>query len=166
MPKVNCKVCDQSFYTKPFLLKRGWGLYCSRKCHYLSMKIGHKIKCEICNKFVYRSLGKIKNSKSGKFFCSKSCQTIWRNHQYIGSNHKLWKGGFSVNYRKLLTKENKKIFCRLCNEADKRVLAVHHIDKNRANNNVNNLIWLCHNCHYLVHYDSLEERRLTKIADK
>jgi len=26
-----------------------------------------------------------------------------------------------------------------------------HIDSNRKNNNLNNLIWLCMNCYYLVH---------------
>jgi hypothetical protein len=162
MPKVNCKICNKSFYTKPFSLKMGWGLFCSKECHYLFMKKGHEIKCEICNKTVYKSIAQLKKSKSGKFFCSKSCQTVWRNQQYVGSNHKLWKGGLGVNYRKLLTKENKKIFCRLCKERDKRILAVHHIDKNRTNNKINNLVWLCHNCHYLVHCDNLEKQQLSK----
>ncbi|MBI4281264.1 HNH endonuclease [Candidatus Uhrbacteria bacterium] len=32
-----------------------------------------------------------------------------------------------------------------------RVLLVHHIDENRKNNVLSNLVWLCRNCHFLVH---------------
>jgi predicted HNH restriction endonuclease len=38
-----------------------------------------------------------------------------------------------------------------------RVLAVRHIDQNHKNNNVENLAWLCHNCHHLVHNDKVEQ---------
>jgi predicted HNH restriction endonuclease len=39
---------------------------------------------------------------------------------------------------------------------------VHHIDKDRTNNTLKNLAWLCHNCHYLVHHDKLEMQRFLK----
>jgi predicted HNH restriction endonuclease len=42
--------------------------------------------------------------------------------------------------------------CVLCKVSDKRILAVHHKDNNRKNNKVENLVWLCHNCHILVHH--------------
>jgi len=49
-------------------------------------------------------------------------------------------------------KENKiKPICSKCGFEDKRVLVIHHKDYNRKNNNINNLIWLCRNCHYLIH---------------
>ena len=41
---------------------------------------------------------------------------------------------------------------RLCKTVDTRVLAVHHIDGNKKNNVVDNLAWLCNNCHHLVHH--------------
>jgi 5-methylcytosine-specific restriction endonuclease McrA len=47
-------------------------------------------------------------------------------------------------------------YCGRCKLVDKRVLAVHHKDKNRENNALSNLMWLCHNCHYLVHHDKSE----------
>lgn len=50
--------------------------------------------------------------------------------------------------------------CFRCRVSDIRVLAVHHADENRTNNGVENLIWLCHNCHYLIHHDILEKKRM------
>jgi hypothetical protein len=32
------------------------------------------------------------------------------------------------------------------------MLAVHHLDEDRANNAVDNLVWMCHNCHHLIHH--------------
>jgi predicted HNH restriction endonuclease len=57
--------------------------------------------------------------------------------------------------------------CLLCKEKDKRVFAVHHVDGNHKNNKVSNLTWLCHNCHHLVHCDSVEWKRLAdKLANR
>ena len=43
--------------------------------------------------------------------------------------------------------------CGICKISDKRVLVVHHVDSNRKNNTFKNLMWLCRNCHCLVHFD-------------
>ena len=46
----------------------------------------------MCKQEVYRTPGDIRESKSGKFFCSKTCQTNWRNtNVFVGVNHKNWK---------------------------------------------------------------------------
>lgn len=97
----------------------------------------------------------IKKSKSGKFFCNKSCQTIWRNKYFSGSKHPMWKGGIH-SYRTAIKRFGKKTQCKLCNIKDIRLLAVHHLDKNRKNNKKENLIWLCHNCHHLVHRHNIK----------
>lgn len=41
--------------------------------------------------------------------------------------------------------------CQKCGVDDMRVLTVHHKDRNRKNNNIENLEVLCYNCHYLNH---------------
>jgi len=41
--------------------------------------------------------------------------------------------------------------CNKCGIIDKRVLLVHHKDKNRYNNNIENLEVLCWNCHIIKH---------------
>ncbi len=151
MPIVECKICSKSFYAKPFWIKRGFGNYCSPECQHLGRRNGQFFKCFICAKEVYKPLSKIKHSKSQKFFCSKSCQTIWRNSEFIGSKHANWKDGRAA-YRSVLTRYKVPKKCKICQTEDVRVLATHHLDKNRKNNDVDNLVWLCHNCHFLVHF--------------
>ncbi len=162
MPHVKCQICTNSFYAKPRHLKVGWGKYCSKKCQNESQKTGNFFPCRICDKEVWRMQKSIAHSASQNFFCSKSCQTVWRNKLYSGPNHTFWKNGIRA-YRKILLRSDKKIFCRLCETEDYRILAVHHIDEDRNNNALDNLTWLCHNCHYLIHHDKVEMKRLMVI---
>ncbi len=150
MEKRNCENCNSSFMAKEWSLKRGWGKFCSRRCHYLKTRNGKIISCEICGKEKYRNPIKLKLSKSGKFFCSKSCQTVWRNQEFSGPRHKMWKDGSST-YRDVLTKARIKQTCAFCRIKDTRVMVAHHKDRNRKNYDLDNLMWLCHNCHYRIH---------------
>lgn len=160
MTIVNCKKCKKEFYAKPSWLKKGWGKYCSPKCHHEGLKKGEFVACSICNKKIWRKPRQLKHSKSGKYFCSKSCQTLWRNTiVFVGENHPNWKNGETI-YRQILKRSKRKQLCILCKNTDKRVLAVHHLDKNRKNVKLENLIWLCWNCHFLVHHDKDTKKRL------
>src|SRR4030042_2116007 len=150
-----CKVCNKKFYAKPNWLKRGWGKYCSRECQHIAQKRGKFVYCEICKKKIWRKPRQLKHSQSEKYFCTKSHQTLWRNRIFVGPRHPNWKGGKNIEYRKLLSRNKIKPVCKLCGCQDKRILAVHHLDKDRKHNSIENLIWLCHNCHHLVHHYSL-----------
>lgn len=79
---------------------------------------------------------------------------------YIGSRHPNWTGGRNVNYRKILTRAKVAAVCGICNARDERVLAVHHKDHNHKNNKILNLLWLCHNCHFLVHHHESERQKI------
>jgi len=147
---------------KPSYLRRGWGKYCSINCKREGQKNGKWISCFICNKQIYRSQKQLKHSKSKKYFCSKSCQALWRNSIYVGSNHPLWKGGKHQDYRKILIKSGISLKCKLCGCEDKRVLVAHHINEKRTNNSAKNLVWLCLNCHYLVHHDKKSKKQLVR----
>jgi hypothetical protein len=163
MPNIKCKICNSEFYARPSYIKNGHGIYCSNECHYEDVKRSRiRHKCFTCGIEVYRTKAKTKNSKSQKFFCSKSCQTRWRNTVFVGKKHNGWKGGLALNYRNILTKSGELGTCKLCGLRDKRVLAVHHVDENRFNHDVKNLAWLCHNCHRLVHRDKVEKQRFIK----
>lgn len=158
MPQVKCHFCTNDFYAKPSWLKNGYGKYCSIKCRSEAQRNGNKFNCFICNKEVYRSIKGQRTSKSGKFFCSKSCQTIWRNSVlYTGVNHPNWINGES-SYRDKMIRSKQLQICSRCNLNDFRILAVHHKDRDRKNNDLSNLIWLCHNCHFLVH-NFFEEKK-------
>lgn len=152
MPLIKrCRICKAQFKTKPYFVRHGGGKYCSAACHHQGIRKGKMVSCFLCGKQVYKSLQHLKRSKSGKYFCTKSCQTKWRNTQFIGPKHANWVHGRSA-YKSVLIRHGVPRVCRLCKTKDVRVLAVHHIDKNRSNNRLENLAWLCHNCHFLIHH--------------
>lgn len=131
MAVVVCLICDKKFYAKPSHIEKGWGKYCSKRCQSSAQKTGKYVRCNQCGKETYRSIKDHKRSKSGNFFCGKSCQTIWRNSTvYIGKYHANWNGG-EASYRSIIKKSGRAKICAKCKNADHRVLAVHHKDKNR-----------------------------------
>lgn len=161
MPIVRCKTCRAFFEARIAVLQRGWGKYCSSVCQYKSFRTGEYMKCTICKKESYKSRASLRHSKSGKYFCSKSCQTKWRNSQYVGTKHSGWKNGMTA-YREILLRTGKPSYCNFCFNKDMRVLAVHHKDEDRTNNKLENLVWLCHNCHHLVHHNRVVEARFSE----
>jgi hypothetical protein len=121
-------------------------------------RVRQKVYCFICSKELFKTATQINHSKSGKYFCDKSCQTIWRNSQFTGLRHSNFKSG-SHTYQSILKRNKVFQTCGFCGEKDIRVLVTHHVDENHSNNDLNNLAWLCHNCHTLVHYANVEKRR-------
>ncbi len=164
MPYVNCQICKKEFYSKPRHLKMGWGKYCSKKCQFESQLRGEYISCYICEKIAYKTRQVLSRSKSGKFFCSKSCQTTWRNKYFVEEKSRNWKGG-KASYRDILLRHKVLQVCRLCRIDDTRILAAHHINRNRQDNSISNLTWLCHNCHFLLHHYKDIELRLLKLIE-
>jgi hypothetical protein len=166
MPVRSCRVCPNTFYVKPSHLKMGYGKYCSTKCWYSARKTGKIINCHICGKEAYKGLKALRQSKSKKYFCGKSCQTKWRNAEFVGSKHANFVNGNS-SYKSILGRHKIPKICVLCSVTDSRILAVHHIDENHQNNDLKNLAWLCHNCHFLVHHDKVEKVKfLTEVEKK
>lgn len=160
MPYVNCQICQKAFYAKPRHLKIGWGRFCSRECQSRGRMNGFFVQCTNCKKRIYRTPKHLKHSKGNNFFCDRSCLAIWKNERVlIGEKHPNWKHGENA-YRNIMKRSDVTPLCKSCNTKDTRVLLVHHIDKNRKNNNLENLMWLCHNCHFLVHHYNEEREKL------
>jgi hypothetical protein len=152
MPYTSCRICQVQRYIKPYHLAKGWGKYCSNQCKFVGQKTGCNKACQQCYSPVYRSRKDQVGSTEGRFFCNRSCQAKWRNSRVLfGANHGNWKGG-TGSYRTILKRTNRPQLCVKCQTTDYRILAVHHKDKDRTNNNPLNLLWLCHNCHYMVHH--------------
>lgn len=156
-----CLYCGKEFSTKQFFLDKGQGKYCSRECGYAKRRKGRVYPCALCGKETYKTVTQINRYQSGKYFCSKPCQTTWRNTQFVGNKHANWKDGHYA-YKSVLSRAGIPPICIMCGSNDSRVLAVHHRDQNRKNNAVENLVWICHNCHHLVHYHKVEKDRLAK----
>ena len=147
---VTCRLCKKTFTAKPSHIAMGFGKFCSAACQYEAARTGTWLKCEECGKSVYRTPKYINASKSKKYFCDKSCQTVWRNKEFSGVRHAGWKHGRG-SYRNIMKRAGREVICEFCGTTNQRVIVVHHKDKNRRNNILSNLAWLCRNCHYIVH---------------
>ncbi len=150
MDEVLCNFCGKKHKRKKSQLRLSKKHYCSGDCSSKARRNGKSLQCFICKKIIYKSLKDLKNSKSKKYFCSTICSNKWIGKQQRSNNHPNWKGGMS-SYKNILKRTKNEKKCFLCNKNDVRILCVHHIDKNRKNNNIKNLTWLCRNCHFLVH---------------
>jgi len=152
MIEHECKICGKHFLIKPSHAARGWGKYCSQACRHLGQRKGKYVACHWCSAMIWRMPKDLERSVSGYYFCNRKCSMAWKNSVLrSGSNHSFWQGGEST-YRIRMKNKDPNALCSACGITDQRVLAVHHRDRNRKNNNFSNLIWLCHNCHYLEHH--------------
>lgn len=97
--------------------------------------------CPICSTKFETKQG----SPDEKTTCSTSCaNTYFRS----GSNNPNYKNGTGA-YRSVVTLES----CNRCGYKDvPAILHVHHIDRDRSNNTIENLEVLCPTCHTVEHY--------------
>lgn len=151
---TKCSYCEKEVDRPNRLInqakKNNWKFYCTKECH-SGGKTKHQIfTCGYCGIEVKRTPSELK-SKSGKYFCSKSCSTTHRNTGKFGPANYLWKG---ISYRNFAF-DNFPNYCNRCNyDEHKFILIVHHKDRNRKNNTLENLEILCPNCHAIEHYGS------------
>lgn len=90
------------------------------------------------------------------------CSLTWRNSTFVGEKHPNWRHGV-FSYKETLLRSGIPQVCALCKTTKRSVIIVHHLDKNRKNNNLENLTWLCRNCHFLVHNYEEENGKLLRV---
>ena len=164
MSIVVCALCHREFDKKPSQIKRSFLHYCSSVCQHGARKTGIYTKCFECHKDIYKTKKAILHSKHHKFFCSIKCSNGWHGKQYSGEKHPNWTTG-EFSYRNIYKTRDEDPKCLLCGVTDVRMLAVHHIDRDRRNNISKNLTWLCYNCHFLVHHYSIENEKLVSLLN-
>ena len=112
-----------------------------------------EVVCAYCGKHFTLANSKLSGSKSGLYFCCREhkdlAQRIESGNQFdIMRPSHYGIDNASTNYRKIAF-ENYAHKCAICGWAeDEDILQVHHIDSNRKNAALNNLIILCPTCHW------------------
>lgn len=122
-------------------------LHCLSTSHFKRINVNRKYallakECPVCGTQYVDKEG----SPRVKTTCSHSCaNTYFR----AGKKHPNYKGGSTVNYRKLIDIKA----CNRCGFSEyQEVLQVHHIDRDRSNNSITNLEVLCPTCHSVDHF--------------
>lgn len=96
--------------------------------------------CPVCR----RKFKTKKGDPKEKIVCSRGCSNT---HFRTGTKHSGFKTGITT-YRKLVKLD----CCNRCGYTEEpRILQVHHKDRDRKNNKIENLEVLCPNCHRLHH---------------
>lgn len=153
---MKCSNCKRDCTRRKRDFESGKNTFCTRKCEGLFKRILTRKNCSNCNKVIERPPHGFKNSKSSKYYCSRSCAVSTNNKETKkGSRHPNWKNGIGYNYRKKVIESVGLEKCKRC-DWDKRpeILQIHHKDRDRRNNELSNLEILCPNCHTEDHFDN------------
>lgn len=123
--------------------------FCSSNCYGISNR--REKPCVVCGKLMLASL----NKKT----CSRSCSNIHRAGIKYGRDRPKDKVKNYIALKKRLSEARGNI-CERCGFSLFEILQVHHIDRNRSNNELENLELICPNCHFAEHIFKRREPRL------
>lgn len=139
----NCNFCKKDFISKKsHTLKQS---FCSRHCARKSFAKGEYVNCLNCLKSFYLPAHRLKETKTRGKYCSNLCRlSYWEKKSLVRQAP----GQYRENAWKAYEKK-----CYDCGLTDKRILVIHHIDGNRQNGKITNLIPVCHNCHCIRHIE-------------
>ena len=170
----NCKHCQNQFTVANY--RKHTALFCSRKCLALSARQEVTTACEICGEVFSHIASRANKAK----YCSRKCYhkaqsqkgTVEYTCAHCGvkfldaPSHKrkycsrkcvnkaskeVWNPDFST-VRKQMLRRGMLTACQRCGfSSHQQILGVHHKDRNRNNNTLDNLEVLCPNCHSVEH---------------
>jgi len=149
---VNCSNCNKDINKKPCHVKMYKDLFCDRVCSSEFKAKDSVIKpCAYCSKEVKRSKTEAAKSKNGNLFCNRSCATSFNNTAYKSrENNPNWVDG-AGSYRSMALKTNEHACAKCGYDECPEILEVHHINEDRSNNTLDNLLVVCPNCHTKIH---------------
>jgi hypothetical protein len=133
-----CETCGNQFYVFPSRIKKGQVKYCSMKCY---SKNGEN------NPFWGKrhnlnSIAKMSSSPNRPKFTSEDNPNKVRfGENYIGKSLGWWQRWFMRNIGK----------CEICSLQCIEIMEIHHKNRNRKDNRRENLLYVCPNCHRLIH---------------
>ncbi len=140
--QLHCLDCGYTWEAKPQNF-----LYTDKGKNHLCPNCGvkNKIKrkCAWCGKEVERTPSQINKNKTGYVYCSREHGNLHKN--FLRKLSGEWDNSSNYRTKAFNAYEHKCACCGWCE--DERILEVHHIDENRDNNELDNLIILCPTCH-------------------
>lgn len=154
---VTCPICGG---------KKAWGGARCRNCYGLSKRTGQEHPCGNCGKMTYRSPAQLSGSpRTYGVFCSKRCAGLairGEKNAYFehGRMAALYPPEFPAIKPRILKRDGRK--CLLCGAHSG--LHVHHIDRDRENNDPSNLATLCRDCHSAQHRHRISAEGATELA--
>lgn len=134
---ANCLICDISF--NHISSRCNKAKYCSRTCYNVAQR--NKGKTEYtCHHCLKKFIGHACHNRK---YCSKSCVNK--------ASKETFKPSFTTVRKAMISRE----LINQCNRCgyneNPKILGIHHKDRNRHNNDIQNLEVLCPNCHSLEH---------------
>lgn len=128
------------------------------------------VTCAYCGKIFQMRKSRLDNSKSGLYFCCREHKDLAQSLE-SGPKFNMMRPDFygkTNNYRDKAFREYPHE-CAICGwNEDEDILQVHHIDSNRNNSKLENLIILCPICHWKItlgKYKLIGRNKLEKIYE-
>ncbi len=155
-----CLHCNKEFKVAFSGIKMGKGKFCSNTCSGLHRRTGIKGFCKTCNKPIIIRRDRI-FYKEGNF-CSIKCKGVEHSKYYSGEKHYNWKGGRYINrgYVFILNsdhphcnkmgyiQEHRFIIEKQIGRYLKPYEFIHHINKIKTDNRIENLQLVTKKTHY------------------
>ena len=141
-PNTLCGICSKAIYRRPSLLGRSSGrAFCGQVCYGIACR--KENPCLMCGRPILASF----NKKT----CSRSCANKHRAGIQYKINRPRDKVVSERALKTRLIKERGEV-CQRCGYCKFEILQVHHRDRDRKNNNLDNLELICPNCHCEEHF--------------
>ncbi len=156
-----CLFCQKEFWCFKNCILKNNRIYCSKQCHNKVLKIKMKGK----NNYFYGKKHTEESKRKISMHPTRALNISLAHKKLVRLGiHPLWKGGISfepygLKFNKELKKEIRKrdsYRCKECNFSEENLgykLSIHHIDYNKQNSNINNLVSLCRSCHSKTNFD-------------
>lgn len=157
---ISCKNCGNTFRRRRSTTK-----FCSSECaqQYRHKKGSSTLSCDYCGKPFERVNCHIRDRN----FCSKQCLWKWQSEHIVADNHPNWAGGkyhqdgyiFVHLDDGSVMAEHRYVMEKALGRKLLPSEIVHHIDLNKQNNDVSNLMVLSRAEHAKIHEELLKASR-------